>query len=504
MSTLSFVQEPVNVLTKTPVITNWNPIIGYMLFKDANISSLFYYKLVLEIRLLSSSGTLLGIIRQRRNGFSDDLFNNKARAFFDLRDIVNTQLVDTEYNQNCTGVPFDPIHIVGSSTGLTGKIFSASGDAQQGKTQLATIFVKGYEQYSSSSDESPQDVTTDAVESTHFYMQGTLPLFTPRFDTGAGVNTDFIQGNAMTPFLLKNDTKKFLSDIPKQVYGKIDSATFTVSQYINFVQSTDYHTIAFLNGDSEFQSKMSLVSIKYFDNSAQIGTTQYLVNNATTGGFNPLVTTDSSVTPSIDKEDKQRILYCGIGPKNLQEQSATTGARPSNFAGYTYYVVQGVDATLSPVTDKYVFILQDQSCKGFATRRLAFRNSLGCYDYFNFTKKSTQTVNVKRDTYSSLIGTFNKSKYRYDDYQRGKTVRKTTATLKETLNTDWITEEEATLIEKLVMSTNVYVLENADTEFTQAVMVTSSSHIRKTNANDGVKIQYSIDIEYANELNTNS
>ena len=54
------------------------------------------------------------------------------------------------------------------------------------------------------------------------------------------------------------------------------------------------------------------------------------------------------------------------------------------------------------------------------------------------------------------------------------------------------------------MSTSVYMVENADTTYTQGVMVTNSTHIRKTVANDKVKIQYTINIEYANPLNTNS
>ena len=53
------------------------------------------------------------------------------------------------------------------------------------------------------------------------------------------------------------------------------------------------------------------------------------------------------------------------------------------------------------------------------------------------------------------------------------------------------------------MSTNVYILENSDTEFTQAVMVTDSSIVKKTVANDKL-IQYTINIEYANPVNTNS
>ena len=53
------------------------------------------------------------------------------------------------------------------------------------------------------------------------------------------------------------------------------------------------------------------------------------------------------------------------------------------------------------------------------------------------------------------------------------------------------------------MSTDVYIVENADTEFTQGVMITDSSIIKKTVANDKL-IQYTIKIEYANNVNTNS
>jgi hypothetical protein len=87
--------------------------------------------------------------------------------------------------------------------------------------------------------------------------------------------------------------------------------------------------------------------------------------------------------------------------------------------------------------------------------------------------------------------------------QRGKATRQVTATVKETLNTDWITEQDANLLEKLIMSTNVYIVENSDTTYTEGVVVTDSSFIRKTNANDNL-IQYTVQIEYANPINTNS
>ena len=86
---------------------------------------------------------------------------------------------------------------------------------------------------------------------------------------------------------------------------------------------------------------------------------------------------------------------------------------------------------------------------------------------------------------------------------RGSKTRQVTAVLKETLNTDWMTEQDANLLEKLIMSTDVYIVENADTTYTEGVMITDASFVKKTVSNDKL-IQYTIQIEYANPINTNS
>ena len=202
-------------------------------------------------------------------------------------------------------------------------------------------------------------------------------------------------------------------------------------------------------------------------------------------------------------------MYFGCGAGNLEASTVTPvggssgDAQPSNFSNWVYYTIQGADNSNVVKTAPYYFIKQDGSCKGFQVRRLAWRNSVGGYDYFNFKKKSTQTLTVKKNNYNSMIGTFDKSKWRYNNTQRGKTTRQTTAMLRETLNTDWITEQDANLLEKLIMSTDVYIVENADTSFTEPVMITDTNFIRKTQANNK-NIQYTINIEYSNPVNTNS
>ena len=502
---LSLHQKPVNSTLKLPVITNWTPLIGYMLFKDANISSLFYYKLIMEVWkgtvtvFDGSQGTLIAKMKQRRNGYSDDIANNKARAFFDIGKIVNTQLVDTENDQNQDGLPFESIHRLGANTGVLDKIFSHNGDRDTGKTQLSSITVRGYQESSSSASASPTEDTSGAVSETLYYIQASLPITTARsfISTSSSYDSTYIQGDQFKDFQHDDTDAKFLSDVETQF-----SVEAGVRRYIR-LQSSDYHTIAFLNGTSDLECNVGFIAVKFFESDGTLISTSFFSNQAVNGGFNASANTDTTVTPSITKEDKHRLIYFGCGLANLEAQTLITNAKPSNNTNYAYYTVQAVSNVLSAKSQVYYFIKSDGSCKNYKVRRLAFRNSLGAYDYFNFSLKSTQTINVTKDTFGSMLGVFNKSKYRYDNSQRGKTVRQTKAVLKETLNTDYITEADANLLEKLIMTQNVFVVENADTSTTEPVIITSSSHIRKTIVNDSL-IQYTIEIEYANERNTNS
>ena len=484
--TISFEQEPTNTVDKVPVITNWNPMIGYMVYQN-DISGLFYFRLILEVRLDDASGTLIAKIKQRRNGYSPD--NNgatqRARAFFDLRDIVNSQLVDTVFDQNQTGIPFQTIHKIGVN--VVAKPFSVNGDSRTDETQVQTIYVKAYQQYSSAVTDIPSEEASPTVNDTLIYMSASLPLLTAR-DT----DSDYIQGTAFQAYQASNAADLFLSDV------KDGSGDYNISGRVNYIQDTDYHTVAFLNDYTNFTSDLDYIQIAYYNSSnVLINDAEYIANITANGGIPP---NDGSLT------DAGRLLYFGCGAGNLEAQSDETAARPSGNSGWAYYTIRGTgndSGTIAYKTATYYFIKQDGSCKGFKVRRLAWRNSVGGYDYFNFKMKSTQTINVERNNYSSMLGTFDKSRWRYNNTQRGKSTISTTAILKETIQTDWITEANAVLLENLIMSTDVQIVENADTDFTEGVMITDNSFVKKTVANDKM-IKYTINIEYANPVNTNS
>jgi hypothetical protein len=250
---LTFEQKPVNTTSKVPVITNWTPLIGYMVLNDT-ISGLFYFKLILEVRLDDASGTLLAKIKQRRNGYSSDITNNRARAFFDLRDIVNSQLVDTVFDQNDTGVPFRTIHKVGVNT--VAKPFSVNGDNTTDGTQIQTIFVKAYQQYSSSASAIPAEEGSPTVNDTLRYLQASLPLMTARDDTG-----NYVQSDAFNVYNVSSATDLFLSDV------ETSAGDYNLNGYINYIQDTDYHTVAFLNDNANFDSDIDFIQVVYYNSS---------------------------------------------------------------------------------------------------------------------------------------------------------------------------------------------------------------------------------------------
>jgi hypothetical protein len=478
IGSISFLQYPVSNTGKRPVITNWTPIVPYSV-KQTDISGLFYFKFILEIRITDASGTLLAKLKQKKNPSTTG--TTDVNAIFDLKDIVNTQLKTqvADYNSS-TG----SIHLLGANVAT--KPFSLN------TSQILQIYVKAYQEYSDSATTSPTENAGVNVTDTLFYIPASLDLNRERSTTN-------LQGTGIEQYKLKDISKKLLSDIEESYSDVVGS-----SVRHNILRSTDYHTVGFLNGQTDLDSLGWYWQLKYYDAAnAQIGSTQELINDNSNGGAKP---NTSGGEVSLDTE---RLIYFGCGPANLEAQSVVTAARPSNFTDWAYYLIQAFDNSIASGSDtiksaKYYFVRNDDNCKGYDIRRLAWINSKGCWDYFNFTKKSTQTLKVERDNYQTMIGDFSRTQYSYNNFEGGKKVSRTTASLSETLNTDWITEDEAVLLENLMKATKVNIVENDYTTYTVPVLIKDSSFVKKTSVNDRLKIRYTIQIEYANPVNTNS
>jgi len=479
IGTISFQQTPVLSSAKRPAITNWTPIVPYSV-RQTSISGLFYFKFILEVRITDASGTLLGKIKQKKSPAVTGTTN--VTAVFDLRDIVNTQLETQMADYNDTT---KSIHTLGVND--IEKPFS------QNTSQLLAIYVKAYQEYSSSATASPTANTGENVTQTLYYIPASLDLNTAR-------GTEYFQTTGIEDYKLKDVSKRVFSDVASSYNSLVG-----ITGYHNILRSTDYHTIGFLNGQADFESIGWYWQVKYYTSAnVQIGSTAELINDNSAGGAKP-----NSAGGEVNT-DNERLIYFGCGPANLQAQDITA-ARPSNFTDWAYYSIQAFDLPLgsedpAPATKSalYYFVRNDDNCKGFDIRRLGWRNSLGCWDYFNFTKKSTQTLKIERDNYQTMIGNFSDAIYSYNNFEGGKKVSRTSAVLSETLNTDWITEDEAVLLESLMKATKVQIIANDYTTYTVPVLIKDSTFVKKTDVNDRLKIQYTIKIEYANPINTNS
>ncbi len=276
-------------------------------------------------------------------------------------------------------------------------------------------------------------------------------------------------------YVLSADTKKLLTGFADTINRKL--------------RKTDYHTVAFFNGKygtaAAHQSLPDKFSIKFYnDAGAQQGSTIDVdidvtaSNGALTGTLlNYPTTTNTEVG----------LVYFGCGGKNI------TNAGNSIPAAATYYTVQAYNGSTA-VSKAYTFDFIEDDCKGFETIRLAYLNRLGGWDYYNFTKKSTRTTAIQKNTFKKSYGTWQGSTWNYGTYQGG--VNSYGVTTNETIeaNTDFISEAEATALEELFTSPSVF-MQNSAGNF-EPVVITESSYTKQTKANDKV-IQYVIGLHKA-------
>jgi hypothetical protein len=287
-------------------------------------------------------------------------------------------------------------------------------------------------------------------------------------------------------------TKKFLTNAPRVQFVRGSSTA---------ADNVDELTIAFINDglitDGDVLVKMA---IEYYNSAGgQIGSTKYFTNDTGSGG------------KATADDVKNSLLYFGCGTSNLQNQVDVNDAQPSDFADWAYYVIYGADGSGNQETDKYYFYRygsgakvddRHQSCTRYDNVRLAWRNRLGAWDYMNFRGKSTESVDITRSDAGSVPGTWDSATFTYNNWDRGKKTLYTEAMRKLTINSDWLNEDEGVWLEELFTSTNVQIL--ADNNVVYPVVITDKRFTKKTSVNNKIKIQYTVNLEYANKVRTNS
>ena len=414
--------------------------------------------------------------------------NNAGVGIIGIHKIVRSSLETQETNVgNIAADTIDgSIHSIGIS--------DTSNSYSQNTSQVVGIKVEGgYEKATSQTTAPVLTLPSGGVDGASEIIYS-IPATTPFTKTASNVGGLDIDGtnNPLTNYIPSGATKKFLTNAPRVQFVRGSSTA---------ADNIDELTIAFINDglitDGDVLVKMA---IEYYNSSgSQIGSTKYFTNDVASGG------------KATADDVKNSLLYFGCGTANLQNQVDVNDAQPSDFADWAYYVIYGADGSGNQETDKYYFYRygsgatvddRHQSCTRYDNVRLAWRNRLGAWDYMNFRGKSTESVDIKKEEMEKVVGSWNSATFDYENYDRGRETLFTEAKRKLVVNSDWLNEDEGAWLEELFTSTNVHLL--ADNSIVYPMIITNTTYTKKTSVNDKIKIQYTINLEYANKVKTNS
>ena len=487
-----------------------SPLVYVVKESDGAITGAAKFRYIVQVQISTSNTGALATIGKLK------LHKNKAGVgIVDVSKIVRTYLETQQVNENSD---INSIH--GLGTVETSKPFSIN-DSQA----IAIRILGGYETATSQTAAPTENLTPTGTYTSNIAIG--IPATTPYTNTATNVG-GLDDGTNFPLNFYKNDTTN------EDDYGFLTNAPT-----VQFVRggdtsgdNLDEGTICFKQGNNASSSivtvgeKIEHIAIQYFNSAGNLiagtsgsSTVHFFINSIANGGAT------ASESTTVDKA----ILYFGCGTKNLQLQTdsvingsgaTVTGlnARPSNFSNWAYYSICGTTTSASTngqpdtrCTKFYSFYRygsgakvddRHQSCIRYDNVRLAWRNRLGAWDYMNFRGKSTESVDVTSEEMESVPGTWNLGKYAYYNYERGKQTLFTEAKRKLTINSDYLNEDEAVWLEELFTSTDIQIID--DNSVIYPVVITSKNYIKKTSVNDKVKIQYTVNLEYANKVRTNS
>ena len=321
-------------------------------------------------------------------------------------------------------------------------------------------------------------------------------------------NQDYYFWNAVAD-KLDGETFQHITD-----YYQTDSSSKTLTTFptgtgapTQKIQKTQHHTVGFFCGghqdhstDSFQLADMSSVKVTLFNASGVQVEQNTLLNSDANGGAAPVANQFFSTSGNATR-GQNGLLYLGTGTANLAGAGAITSSNMEIGGTYKVEFLQsdGTTQAYEPLT----FEITDDDCKGFETIRLAWLNTLGTWDYFNFSKLSTQTYTSKRATYKQNYG--HETNNTFDGWGAnthlgGQQVFNNTVKQTIEANTDFITEEEAAFLKGCFTSPKVqWQTLNSRSQFKFVpVVVKEKDYVVRTSANDKL-IQYVIELEVGHD-----
>ena len=203
-----------------------------------------------------------------------------------------------------------------------------------------------------------------------------------------------------------------------------------------------------------------------------------------------LLNTYSLTNPGMDMSvDGNRFLRVPSGPNNAGTAFSTV--LNSSIGSYTLYLE---DSGINIISETVTYRINTQITK-YTWMRLHFLNKMGGFDSFDFRQLSRNTIDITRNNYKKYTGTESGGSWGYVSDERGYSQYDTVVKGKVLINSDWITDSEASWLEELFTSPAVF-LEQPDNSLIAINIETNSYEIQKKNNDKVINIQVAFSYAY--------
>lgn len=216
------------------------------------------------------------------------------------------------------------------------------------------------------------------------------------------------------------------------------------------VRDDDYFTLSFLQASTRVERMI----IETFASDGTLIDTYYMTNQYSVAS-----------SPATDGDYH---LTIGVGPENINNMvldGSPPPAQPVITDSVVKYRVRMLDSLGDVISEGKEFII-DNACFKYRLFRLWWLNRLGDFDSWNFNLKSARSVDIVRGLYTKFL------EASYAIGNRGQSVTTVDASDALRFTSDWLTEDECSVIEELFTSPEVYAYNN--TPLRQKVEITGA------------------------------
>lgn len=239
------------------------------------------------------------------------------------------------------------------------------------------------------------------------------------------------------------------------------------------VDRDDYHTLSTVRG--AFFDSVDWTHIQYY----------FYDENFT-------LQSSSSEVMSFD-DSTSGIFDIGVGAKNFE-------AQPS-FDDTIKYVVLNLSrdpASFTDCSEKIMIRINEPKCERYDKYRFKFMNQLGQWDYYNFTKRSDETISMERSVYRQRLNRGRSGNYSYQVGDRGNTTYNVNAQRSIEVSTDWLSSFDKNYLEELFLSPMVYHIKDGQQ---LPITITTNELQKGLDSNYGL-FRYTINFDYSYKINT--